>query len=162
MKKYLFIIAAALMSITLASNLAWAINMPMSADGNTGCKPIENATVVVTFEGYEKDAGVAKSTLDAKFEEVKSLAAMQNFEKYYVQSNNYSINAGHQRHLRMDENSAPSEFRYHGVISFSILPADKAAQFMAVLSQKGYQANINVSSYRDNSCSQSGLPPLAQ
>ena len=113
---------------------------------NHAC-PVENAQVSVSFNGMDLDVSVARSRLDAKIAEVKSLAEEQHFTKFVVQSYNYNISTNY--------NGGETHFQYNGSVSFSILPADKAAGFMELLAKKGYQTSVNVSSYNSGNCLQS-------
>jgi hypothetical protein len=109
--------------------------------------PVENALVSVSFNGMDVDVSVARSRLDAKIAEVKSLAQEQHFTKFVVQSYNYNIST--------NNNGGETHFQYNGTVSFSILPADAAVGFMELLTKKGYQTSVNVSSYNTGTCSQS-------
>jgi hypothetical protein len=108
----------------------------------SGACPVENAQVSVNLNGMDQDVAAVRAKLDAKIAEVKSLAAQQSFTKVTVQSLSYNINSNF--------NGGDTRFQYNGNISFSILPAGKAVDFMELLTKKGYQASVNVSSYNNN------------
>jgi len=112
--------------------------------------PVENAQVSVSFSGMDVDVSVVRSKLDAKIAEIKSLAQEQQFTKLLVQSYNYSISTSYS-----GGTGGEVHFQCNGNISFSILPADKAVDFMQLLAKKGYQTNVNVSSYANGNCAQS-------
>jgi hypothetical protein len=108
--------------------------------GNT-CA-VENAQVSVTFTGMDLDVSVVRSKLDAKIAEVKSLVAEQSFTKNVLQSYNYSIST--------NNSGSETHFQFNGSLNFSLLPAEKAVDFMALLAKRGYQTSVNVSSYNNN------------
>jgi hypothetical protein len=111
----------------------------------SGACPVENAQVSVSFNGMDSDVSLVRSRLDAKMAEVKALVAEQHFTRVVVQSYNYAISTNY--------NGGETHFQYNGNISFSILPADKAVDFMELLAKKGYQTGVNVNSYNNGSCS---------
>jgi UTP:GlnB (protein PII) uridylyltransferase len=106
--------------------------------------PVENAQVSVSFNGTDQDVSVVRSKVDAKIAEIRALGAEQHFTKFIQQSLNYNISTNY--------NGGDQHFQYSGNVSFSILPADKAADFMEILAKKGYQANLNVNSYNNGNC----------
>jgi hypothetical protein len=112
----------------------------------------ENAQVSVTFNGIDKDISVIKSKLDSKIAEIKALGAEQQFTKFEIQSFNYNINANYNA-----ASGGETQFQYNGNVSFSVLPADKAPDFMALLVKKGYQARLSVNSYNNGNCAQESL-----
>ena len=112
----------------------------------TAVCPVENAQVSVTFSGMDVEIGAVRSKLDAKITELKSLVAEQHLTKALMQSFNYNINTSYI--------GSDPRFQYNGNVSFSILPADKAVDFMEMLVKKGYQANVSVSSYNNGNCAQ--------
>lgn len=107
--------------------------------------PVENAQVTVNFSGMDSDVTAARAKLDAKMAEVKGLAQEQQFTKLVVQSHNYSISTGYN-----GGNAGESRYQYNGNISFVLLPAEKAVDFMQLLAKKGYQTSVNVNSYNNN------------
>ena len=113
-----------------------------------GC-PNENAQVSVSFSGTDTNVTVARSKLDAKMAEIKSLAQEQEFTKLVVQSHNYNIGT-------VFNGGATGEphFQYNATISFSVQPSEKAVDFMQLLAKKGYQANVNVNSFNNGNCAQ--------
>jgi hypothetical protein len=92
---------------------------------------------------------VARSKLDAKMAEIKSLAQEQPFTKLVVQSHNYSISSAFN-----GGTNGEAHFQYNATISFAIQPSDRAVDFMQLLAKKGYQTNVNVNSYNNGSCAQ--------
>jgi uncharacterized protein YggE len=111
--------------------------------------PVENAQVSVSFSGMDTDVTAARAKLDAKMAEVKALAQEQQFTKLVVQSHNYTISTGYN-----GGNGGESHFQYSANITFLLLPADKAVDFMQLLAKKGYQTSVNVNSYNTTSCGQ--------
>jgi hypothetical protein len=111
--------------------------------------PVENAQVSVGFNGMDVDVMQARSKLDAKIAEVKALAQEQQFTKLVIQSYNYSINSSYNGGV-----GGEMRYQYNGSISFSILPTEKAVDFMQLLAKKGYQSSVNVSNYANGSCAQ--------
>jgi hypothetical protein len=128
----------------LAASVPVRAHAQLSA--NRAC-PFENALVSVSFNGMDTDVSVARSRLDAKIADVKTLAQEQHFTKFTVQSYNYNIST--------NNNGGETHFQYNGNVSFSILPAEAAVGFMELLTKKGYQTSVNVSSYNTGTCSQS-------
>jgi hypothetical protein len=116
---------------------------------NHAC-PVENALVSVSFNGMDVDVSVVRSKLDAKIAEIKSLGEEQHFTKFVIQSYNYNVSTNYN-----GGSGGEMRFQYNGNVSFSILPADKAVDFLELLTKKGYQASVNVNSYINGSCSQS-------
>lgn len=137
----------------LAIMIYLGVSAPAAAQAylatNRAC-PNENASLSVSFNGVDKDVSAAKSKLDAKIAEVKSLAGEEQFTKFDVQSYNYSINANYNGSY-----GGEMQFQYNGNATFAVLPADKAVEFMAVLAKKGYQTSVSVSSYNSGNCSPS-------
>jgi hypothetical protein len=129
------------------------VSVPTLAKGqlsaNHGC-PVESAQITVSFNGVDMDASVVKSKLDAKIAEIKAIADEQQFTKFVIQSYSYNISTNYN-----GGSGGEMRFQYSGSVSFSILPADKAAGFMELLAKKGYQASVSVSSYNNGSCSPS-------
>jgi hypothetical protein len=108
---------------------------------------VENAQVSVSFSGIETDITSVRSKLDTKIAELKGLAEEQQFAKLVVQSSNYSISTNYTGGAAGD-----ARYQFNGNISFVILPAQGAVDFMQMLIKKGYQANVNVNTYNNGSC----------
>ena len=131
--------------IAMAACLGAGIPTPAHAQlSPTPMCPTENAQVSVSFSGSDQDVSVVRSKVDAKIAEIKALGAEQHFTKFIQQSLNYNISTNF--------NGGDQHYQYNGNVSFAILPADKAADFMEILSKKGYQANLNVNSYNNGNC----------
>ncbi len=111
--------------------------------------PVENAQVSVSFSGMDTDVTAARAKLDARMAEVKALAQEQEFTKLVVQSHNYSISSGYNGGA-----AGESRYQYSGSLSFVLLPADKAVDFMQLLAKKGYQTSVNVNTYNAGNCGQ--------
>jgi hypothetical protein len=116
---------------------------------NHAC-PVENAQVSVSFNGMDTDVAVVRSKLNAKIAEIKSLAQEQQFTKLVLQSYNYNISTNYNA-----GSGGETHLQYNGNITFSILPADKAVDFMQLLAKKGYQASVSVNSYNTGNCGSS-------
>ena len=110
---------------------------------------VENAQVAVSFSGIETDITAVRSKLDAKIAELKGLAEEQQFTKLVVQSSNYSISTNY------NGGAADTRYQFSGNVNFTILPAQRAVDFMQMLTKKGYQANVNVNAY-NGSCAAGG------
>ncbi len=126
--------------------------VPIAASAQMGVKracPVENAQVSVSFSGTDSNVTVARSKLDAKMAEVKSLAQEQQFTKLVVQSHNYNIST-----VYNGGTNGEAHFQYNATISFAIQPSEKAVDFMQLLAKKGYQTNVNVNSYNNGNCMQ--------
>lgn len=113
------------------------------------CTMNETAQVSVSFNGTDKDVSVVKGKLDGKINEMKALAQDLNFTKFDVQSSNYSVNSNYSSGY-----GSEPQYNYSGSASFNVLPAEKATEFMVLLSKKGYQASVNVNSYNNGNCTQ--------
>ena len=136
----------------LAVVVCLASGVPTLAKAQLGMRagcPVENAQVSVSFNGMDTGVSVVRAKLDAKIAEVKALAKEQEFTKLVLQSYNYNINANN-----FGGNGGELRYQYNGSISFAILPPEKAVDFMQMLSKKGYQANVSVSSYNNGNCAQ--------
>ena len=136
--------------VVVVTCLGWGIPAVAGAQrlASRPC-PVENASVTVSFNGMDTAVSAVRARLDAKVAEVKALAQEQSFTKFVVQSYNYNINSNYN-----SGSEGAMRFQYNANISFSILPADKAADFMQLLSKKGYQTGVNVSSYAGNNCAE--------
>jgi hypothetical protein len=135
MNKHLCIFATACVAVVASAG-------PVLAAG--ACAMTETANVSINFNGYDKDVVAVKAKLDGKIAEIKTMAQDQHFTKFDIQSYNYSINANNN-----GGDGGEPQYQYSGSAGFQILPADKAVNFMVVLTKKGYHASVNVSSYRN-------------
>lgn len=111
----------------------------------------ENASLNVSFNTVEKDIVAIKAKFDAQIVEIEKAIKDAGITNFELQSKNYGIYPD-------NANSINSGFRLNGNANFKITPADKAAELMTALMKKGYQANVNVNSYRNGGgyCPQNG------
>lgn len=112
------------------------------AAAQAGCM-IENANVSVNFNGMETDVASIKTKFDAKMAEIEKLVKAAGLTKSEMQSMNYSINPQNYG------SGMSSTYQFSGSVSYTVLPSGKATELMAELTKKGYQASVNVSSYRN-------------
>ncbi len=141
--------ASVVTAVVVAGGIALGFTAPRAAVAQITAAaprtcPIENAMVSVSFNGMETDVSTARTKVDAKMAELKALAQEEGFTKLVVQSHNLNINTNYNGGAGSD-----IHYQYNGSISFSVLPADKALDFMQALAKKGYQASVNVSSYNN-------------
>jgi uncharacterized protein YggE len=141
MRYYRAVVIAALAGVASAT--------PARAQTRQNCQN-ETAQISVTFNGTERDVAAAKAAVDAKNAEIKALAEDQGFTKFDVQSHNISINSSANRNTNGDP-----LVQYTGNTSFTVVPPDKAVEFMSLLVKRGYRVNVNINSYNNGSCSQS-------
>ena len=106
-----------------------------------GCMT-ENASISISFNSVEPDVSKIKGKMDAQLADIEKLMKEAGLSKYEMQSMNYSISP-------QNYGSMNSAYQMSGSFSFMVQPSDKATGLMASLTKKGYQANVNVSSYRN-------------
>jgi uncharacterized protein YggE len=136
-------------AIVMAALAGVASAMPARAQARQNCQN-ETAQISVNFNGTERDVAAAKAAVDAKTAEVKALAEDQGFTKFEIQSHNININSNSNRNTNGDP-----MVQYNGNTSFTVVPADKAVDFMSLLVKRGYRVSVNINSYNNGSCSQS-------
>ncbi len=136
-------------AVVIAALAGLAGATPARAQTRQNCQN-ETAQISVNFNGTERDVAAAKAAVDAKTAEIKSLAEEQGFTKFEVQSHNISISSNSNRNA-----SGDPMVQYNGNTSFTVVPADKAVDFMSLLVKRGYRVSININSYNNGSCSQS-------
>jgi hypothetical protein len=116
---------------------------PPTPLSESNCTLTENARLTINFSGQEKEASAVKGKFDTQIDEVKKMAKTAALSKFEEQSMNYNINA------QSTGGDMDSTYRFNGSAVFVLEPADKAANFVDLLSKKGYKANLNVNSYRN-------------
>lgn len=139
MRKYLVL---ALAGTVIAAVPAHAEKVARLTNANMSCGMQENAQVSINFNGTMSDVAAIKQKFEARMQEVKAAAKELNLDKFELQSMNYNINPQY--------GNMSSEFQYNGNASYTVLPASKAADLMQALIKKGFQASLNVNSYRNN------------
>jgi uncharacterized protein YggE len=113
----------------------------------TSCTMTETANVNVSFNSIEKDAETAAAVFDVKSRDIQNAAKDVKLEKFDVQSMNYSLypyNTGAM--------GAAVQWQLSGNISFTVVPANKGKDVLALLVKKGFQPSLNVSSYKSGNC----------
>jgi|HubBroStandDraft_3_1064219.scaffolds.fasta_scaffold46814_3 uncharacterized protein YggE len=136
-------------AVVIAALAGVASAAPARAQTRQNCQT-ETAQISVNFNGTERDVAAAKATIDAKTAEIKALAEDQGFTKFEIQSHNININSNANRNT-----SGDPMVQYNGNTSFTVVPADKAVEFMSLLVKRGYRVSVNINSYNNGSCSQS-------
>ena len=140
----IFVVCAAL----AGSAAAWdrdARAMP----GNPGqlCAMQEQGQLGVSFNNVMvTDLKTLGSQMDRKIDDVIALAKQAGIQKIDVQSYNYNVYPVSGGMAATPGVAMP--YQYNGSVSFSIEPLANGPDLMALLSGKGYAANLNVNAYR--------------
>jgi hypothetical protein len=117
--------------------------------GNPGqkCAMHEQGQIGVNFNNVMvTDLKALGAEMDRKIDEVIALAKQSGIKTIEVQSYNYNVYP-----VSSGYPSAPGvaiPYQYNGSVSFAIDPLAKGPDLMALLSGKGYSANLNVNAYR--------------
>jgi|GEM_PF-3493193 len=140
----IFVVCAALPG----SAAAWdgeARAMPRSAGQK--CAMQEQGQIGVSFHDVTvTDLKALGSQMDRRIDGVIALAKQAGVQKIELQSYNYNVYPVSGGHAPTPGVAIP--YQYNGNASFTIEPLAKGPDFMALLSDKGYAANLNVSAYR--------------
>jgi uncharacterized protein YggE len=122
-----------------------AVTLAGNSDAEPNCTMQDTGQVSITFNSTESDLTKIAPMMDQKTKEVEALAKESGIDKLDFQSSNYSIYTNNNGSCGA---SSSNTYQYNGSVSFNITPAAKATDFMVLLTQKGYSANVNVSSYK--------------
>ncbi|MBI4030652.1 MAG: hypothetical protein HY370_03155 [Proteobacteria bacterium] len=150
MRKILFI-------LLMAAGLIAAAIFPAFADRKAAdagdCPMKDDAYVNISFNNLAVDVSNVKSVLDKKIDEVMALAEAAKIKKPMIQNYSYNVySSGGGVTCCEGGNCAGGSYQANGNVNFQLSSTEDAAGFATALMQKGYQANLNVSSYRN--CSQ--------
>ena len=116
------------------------------ASGNQqNCKMVETATVGINFNNVPTDIKSAKSYTQEKADEVITIAKDLGIEDIIVQNMNYNVYSNNGGGC---SGAVASQYNLNGNISFQIADAEKAANLMEAISEKGYKVNFNMNAYR--------------
>jgi hypothetical protein len=111
------------------------------------CPFVESATVSVNFNSTETDMTKIVTIMSSKIDAIKMLAADKAMDKFELQSSNYSVSTNNNGNSNCNAQTG-LQFQFYGSASFVVSPANKAAELTAYLVEKGFQASVNVNSYR--------------
>jgi hypothetical protein len=120
-----------------------------SMPGNPGqsCAMQEQGQIGVSFNNVMvTDLKTLGAEMDRKIDEVIALGKQSGIQKIEVMSYNYNVYP-----VSGGYSTAPGvaiPYQYNGSVSFVIDPLAKGPDLMALLSGKGYSANLNVNAYR--------------
>lgn len=131
----------AVMALGFSAGMAKAlIAMDRAAAPGIGCMT-ETASININYNSVESDVSVIKEKVKTKAAEIEKLFKDAGLSKVEMQSTNYSISPTY--------GNTNTAFNYSGSMNFNLQPSDKATDLLAELIKKGYQASVNVSSYRN-------------
>lgn len=112
-----------------------------------GCAMQEQVSISISFNSQVESPKLAKQRFDEKLAAVDAAAKELKFQKWSLQSMNYSVSP---------YNSGYGEGNYQisGSVSYQTDNADLAFTLMEQLSKQKMQANVSVSSYRNGNCNE--------
>ncbi len=161
MKKFLFLSALALIltpasvkaeEVAAVAPLKTTVADIAVAPAPTGqnCKMIETVQFGVNFSNVNVDPKAAKTFVDDKIAELRTLAADIGIEKLEVQSLNYSIYNNNYNYGGCGAAPAPTPalLQLNGNISFIVDDSAKGTALMEKAGEKGYNVNFNLNAYR--------------
>ncbi len=143
MKKIAFILA--LVFCMVVFNSEGNAKRVKSHTANKLCKMVEQATVNVTFNEQVFDIKNIKTEMPSKIDRIKTLAKDIGLEEIELQNMNYSSNSNSNNN---NDCNSKKTFNFYGNTSFKIKPADKASDLVLLLTDNGYNANLNMNAYR--------------
>jgi hypothetical protein len=118
--------------------------------GNPGqpCAMHEQGQIGVSFNNVMVTKVETIGTdMDRKIDEVIALAKQAGISKIEVQSYSYNVYPVSSGYALAPGVAIP--YQYNGSVSYAIDPLAKGPELMALLSAKGYSANLNVNAYRE-------------
>jgi uncharacterized protein YggE len=157
MMKHFAIVVVLMLSVCMpaqADEARAVAAKPAPAGGAPDCPMHDDTTVNVSFNNNnEKDISVVKALVDRKTAEVQAIAKEAGVTSLDLQSMNYSINANGNNSggcSASEDSAAPANMNYqvYGNLNFKIQPADKGTAFLEMLVKKGFNANLNVNTYK--------------
>ncbi len=111
------------------------------------CPMRKDNSVNINFNANETDISKLSAMMDAKANEVKTIAKDSGVTEIEMQNMNYSVNtSGGGGNCNQGE--APKIYQVYGNLSFKFQPEEKAAGFLAALDKAGYNFSMNSSMYR--------------
>ena len=140
MNRFFALLSIAFMAAFAAP--AYAELTAASSPSGDPCPMNKTASMSVSFNNMmEKDVTLASRMLETKIKEITELSKQAGLDNLQMQSSNYSVYLN-------SPNSNPDmqSWQVSGSVSFNIVPADRAEALLVILSKKGYQPNLNVSS----------------
>lgn len=147
MKRFILFFAVAM--LLTASAMADRKASVSGAD----CPMKEDSYVNVNFNNLKVDMSDAKAVLDKKIGELMALGEEAGV-KPVLQNLSYNIysSSGGASCCEGGDCLSVSSYQANGSANFQMSSAAQASEFVSLLMKKGYQANLNVSAYRN--CSQ--------
>ncbi len=110
------------------------------------CPLIETAQVTVMFDYTDSDVSKLKARMEEKSSEIEKMAPEAGVESLRVETMNYNIfNNNPQATCSVDN---PCVFSFNGSVAYNIKPASKAADYLVLLTGKGFKANMYANAYR--------------
>lgn len=110
-----------------------------------GCTLEETAQVDIIFSGLEGDIRQIKQKVDSRIAHARRLSGQLNISQIELQSQNFSIS---KLNAEGCWDASCRQYQFNGSVSFILSPAAAAVDYMALLIDNGFNANTNVSSYR--------------
>ena len=110
---------------------------------SANCPVAETVQISVSFSGIEVDPTNLQGKLDGKIAELKKLAKEVGVENVSIQSTNYNVSS------QMYGGTQSQQYQFSGSVSLTLQPLKKAEEFFVMLSKKGMQSSLNVSSYNN-------------
>lgn len=129
-----FLVLMAILGFTSMTALAESRSMPVAASGE--CVMNKTASVSISFHSIETDFSNIESHLTGKRQQILDLSTQADIEKLLLSSMNYSVSP-----------QAGFQYNISGSLSFNVIPADRAPVFLGLLSKKGFNASLSMSSY---------------
>lgn len=109
------------------------------------CTMEETAQVDIVFSGLEGDIRQIKQKVDGRISEARKIAYQLKINQIDVQNQNFSIS---RLNAEGCTEGSCRQYQYNGGVSFVVSPTSAATEYMALLIDNGFNANLNVSSYR--------------
>lgn len=110
------------------------------------CEMKSTATISMSVSGMSDTAKLAHSEIEKSFKRVEELGSEANLESFNLDKQDYRINA------QNSSRYAPKlAFQYRASASYSIEPAEKAADLLTAITEEDMQGTVNVRRHKDNS-----------
>lgn len=149
MRKFLFIFLTAIGLAVFSFSPVLADRK--ASDSGSDCPMKEDAYINISFNNLAVDVNDVKSVLDKKINEVLALAEAAQIKKPTIQNYNYNVysSGGGATCCEGGGCAGGGSYQANGNVNFQLSSTSDASKFAEVLMKKGYQANLNVSSYRN-------------
>lgn len=108
------------------------------------CPFNETSSINVSFNSTETELSQLKTIMATKISQIEAYAKDKGITKIELQNSSYSISTNSSGNC----DDAAANFQFYGNASFNVEPADKGAEFMSYLVEKGITANLSMNSYR--------------